>query len=240
MREISCPGALEKVTASYQTLRELVSRSLRAAILSGAAGPGQTLREQDLARRLGVSKTPVREALRELEREGLVVSAPHRGAVVVGLPLDGVRELVELRTALEPFAARLAAERIPNTQVAALRQLLETVREAIAAGDPSAGAQVAGRFHRKIYELSGNARLQRMLESLLEYAETARGAGCGAAGTGPNHEDHLAVGEAIIRGDWAAAEAGMRRHMERARDRFRADHMTAAPTEECRVTGPAS
>jgi len=224
VREISSAPTLESVAGRYQTLRELVSRSLRAAILSGAAPPGQTLRELDVARRLGVSKTPVREAFRELERTGLVVSAPHRGVMVIGRSLEAMGEMLEVRLALEPFAARLAAERITDEQVQALRGLLEDMRKAAAAGDVTAAREVDdGAFHRKIFELSGNARLERLLLDALEYVGTVdTGACAGPGAVDHDDEDHLTVGEAIVRRDPRAAEEHMRRHIGGILERRRA------------------
>jgi DNA-binding GntR family transcriptional regulator len=218
IREISSPPPLESITGRYRTLRELVSRSLRAAILSGAMTPGQTLRELDVAERLGVSKTPVREAFRELEREGLVLSSPHRGVVVVGGASSALAEILELRLVLEPFAARLAAERVQDDQLASLRLLLEDTRPKAPVGDVPAG-HAGDAFHRKIYEICGNSRMQRLLLDALEYAGAAKMAGCGGAG---GVEGHLAVGEAILRRDPVAAEARMREHVEHVLEHLRA------------------
>jgi DNA-binding GntR family transcriptional regulator len=215
MREISDAPELENVAGRYQTLRELVARSLRSAILTGAAAPGQMLRERDVARQLGVSKTPVREAFRELERDGLVVSAPHRGVIVAGgASGDAVRDTLELRLALEPFAARLAAERIPDSEVAAVARLTEEIRNA-RTRDARCRAEAGERLHRKVYELCGNTRLQRVLTDALEHARSATAAGCTGDSALSGHEDHLAVAEAIVRRDPASAERRMRDHMRR-------------------------
>lgn len=213
MREIPDAPELESIAGRYQTLRELVSRSLRAAILSGAAAAGQFLRERDVARRLGVSKTPVREAFRELEREGLVVSAPHRGVIVVGVTVDAVREMLELRLALEPFAARLAAERTPASEVPLVERLVDEIRAAEACVDPVPRRDAGERLHRKVYELCGNSRLQRLLIDALEYTAMRDAAGQTALDDVP--AEHLAVAEAIVRRDAAAAERHMREHIRR-------------------------
>ena len=105
---------------AYKPLREIVSDALRQAIRDGLLPPGERLMEIPLAEELGVSRTPIREAIRILEQEGLVVMIPRRGTYVADMSLKDVTEVFELRSILEELAAELAAERITNEEIEAL------------------------------------------------------------------------------------------------------------------------
>ena len=105
---------------SYQPLREVVAEALRDAIKSGMLAPGQRLMEIQLAEELGVSRTPVREAIRKLELEGYVVMMPRRGTYVANLSIRDVNDVFEIRTALDSLACGLAAERITESELESL------------------------------------------------------------------------------------------------------------------------
>ena len=102
---------------NYKPLRELVFESLREAIIQGKLGPGERLMEIQLAEEMGVSRTPVREAIRKLELEGLVVMIPRKGAYVAGLSLKDIADVFEIRRALEGLAAELASERATDEEL---------------------------------------------------------------------------------------------------------------------------
>jgi DNA-binding GntR family transcriptional regulator len=207
---------IENVARQHQTLRELAYTSVRHAILTGELRPGDLLREQDLAGRLGVSKTPVREALRQLEREGLAASAPHRGVVVVGLSLREVREIYEMRSALEPLAAFLAAGRVTEAGAARLREDLERMVGAAEVKNHEALRLLNVRFHATLYDLCGNARLRSTLVDLQDYVETTRTVEWSVpGGFEKNHEQHVAIGEAVLRRRPEEAEVQMREHIRR-------------------------
>ena len=118
---------------NYKPLRELVFDALREAILSGTLKPGDRLMEVQLAEEMGVSRTPVREAIRKLELEGLVVMVPRKGAYVSGLSLKDAADLFEIRQSLEGLAASLAAERITDEEIKMLedsfKQLVEATKK---------------------------------------------------------------------------------------------------------------
>jgi DNA-binding GntR family transcriptional regulator len=207
---------IENVARQYQTLRELAYASVRHAILTGEFAPGELLREHDLAGRLGVSKTPVREALRQLEREGLAVSAPHKGVVAVGLSQREVYEIYEMRSALEPLAASLAAARLTDAGAARLRESLAPMNAAAEAKDHDALRVLNVRFHATLYDLAGNARLRRTLLDLQDYVETTRTVEWSVpGGFERNHEQHVAIGEAVLARRAETAEALMRDHLHR-------------------------
>ena len=109
---------------SYRPLREVVSEALREAIIDGALKPGERLMEIQLADELGVSRTPIREAIRRLELEGFLIMVPRRGTYVADLSIKDINEVFEIRTALDVLAAGLAAERITEEELEKLERLL--------------------------------------------------------------------------------------------------------------------
>lgn len=110
--------------ADFRSLRDLAYDDIRDAILSGALPPGQRVKERDVAQQMGISTTPVKEALRRLEQEGLVVSQPRRGAVVSTLVQIPVQEIEEIRGKLEAMAARLAATRMTDAEQEHLQSIV--------------------------------------------------------------------------------------------------------------------
>lgn len=193
---------------------QIVYRRLLEEIGSGVLQPGARLREVELAERLGHSRTPVREAIRMLEADGLVVHLPRQGATVRVLDYVEVMELYEMRTVLEGTAARLAA-RMANT--AELRQLADLNAEFQETKDEQLAAQLNRQFHAMLLEASRNRFLLRSMRglqktmlilgptTLLETDRTAIAA-----------SEHDLVLEALMARDGVAAEAAMRAHMEAA------------------------
>ena len=154
----------------FLPLREVVFLTLRKAILKGELQPGERLMEIALANRLGVSRTPVREAIRMLEHEGLVVMKPRRGAQVAKITEQELNDVLEVRKSLEMLAASKACERMTEEDMEAMRDAAEEFRKL--ALDPSCDltalteADVA--FHDTIYSGTGNRRLIQILENLRE------------------------------------------------------------------------
>lgn len=139
---------------------------LRGAILSGQLAPGARLVEADVARQMATSRSPVREAVRKLEREGMLEYKPRRGTVVVALSRDDVFDAYRLRAHLEAFGAGLAAHRVSDAQLDALSELIQVMR-ARADADDLAGLVAADvEFHRLLCELSGSRRLVQVWQSL--------------------------------------------------------------------------
>jgi len=147
-------------------LVELVETTLREAIVSGRLASGAHLSVPEIARQLGVSRTPAREALFALERSGLVEVRPRRGAVVVAGGRADLRELFELREALEGMAARLSAQHMSDADVAALQVTLEEHQAAIDADDLDAHVRLDQQFHQMIAAGSANQRLASSIEQL--------------------------------------------------------------------------
>ena len=149
-----------------RVLRQDVLEALRAAILSGQARPGSRLLETEVANRMGVSRAPVREAMRQLEQEGLVEFFPHRGAVVVGLPEDEIDAIYELRALIEGQAIARACERAAAADLERLEALMVDMQRALRAKDIDEVAEIDLAFHGTIVELSGFSLLRHIWGSL--------------------------------------------------------------------------
>lgn len=136
-----------------------VYRVLRTAILDGTVSPGEQLRETHIATDLGISRSPLREALTKLEEEGLVVKVPFRGSFVVEVSDRDVSEIASIRLLVEPYAAELAAPTLRDAKRPLLKQTIEELYRATDANDIPASIDAHLRFHRLFYEHSGNAAL---------------------------------------------------------------------------------
>jgi DNA-binding GntR family transcriptional regulator len=148
-------------------LGEIVGQHIRNRILSGEFGPGSRLVERDLADRFEVSRSPVREALRILDQEGLVEKLPTRGIVVKQLKRREVDEIFDIREALEGMASRLAAQRVAEGAESQLQGLVAESREAFLRDDPVAVREANWGFHDEIIAFSGNETLQVLLTPLM-------------------------------------------------------------------------
>ncbi len=150
----------------FLPLRDSVFQTLRDEILRGELKPGQRLMEIHLADRLGVSRTPVREAVRKLEQEGLVQMIPRRGAVVANITEEDLRDVLEVRKVLECLAMELVCRRRTEEDLTALKQALDDFRREIRSGEQSRIAVCDVVFHELIYEMTGNQRLIQILNSM--------------------------------------------------------------------------
>lgn len=159
---------------NYKPLRELVFESLREAIITGKLSPGERLMEIQMAEEMGVSRTPVREAIRKLELEGLVVMIPRKGAYVAGLSLKDIADVFEIRGALEGLAAELAAERITEEELEGLERYLVKISEETESGDLSKVVETDTDFHSLIYSASRNQRLTQIINNLREQIQRFR------------------------------------------------------------------
>jgi DNA-binding GntR family transcriptional regulator len=200
------------------SLQELAYRRLRADIIRGVAPPGSNLQEADLSRRLGMSRTPLREAIRRLSEEGLVEVLPYKGARVVHLDGRQLHELFDVREAVEGMAARLAATHASRPHVDRTRRLLRARLRQLSR--PGAQYRVpALDFHQEIIEAAGNHLLSdvaRRLYGRLWLARTVSGAFHERAADAAR--EHLEILDAIARRDADAAERLMRQHIRRSRE----------------------
>lgn len=144
-----------------RTLKEDVTSLLREAIVDGSIAGGEELNQAQIADRLGISRGPVREALGQLEQEGLIVHTPYKGVVVTSLTPTYVRELYTLRGALETFAVRLGIERDNPSDVAKLRSIVGEMREAAKAGEDTELARLDLKFHSYLIHMARHDLLER-------------------------------------------------------------------------------
>lgn len=158
--------AAQPAGAGRGSLRDRAYETLRRRILETELQPGERLVERDLAAELAVSRIPLREALRRLEAEGLVLLVPHRGALVSPFTPADVRDLFDVRESLESLAARLAAERSDAAGLARLTARLDSARTATREGDRAAIAAANAGFHTDIVELADNPLLSSMMRPL--------------------------------------------------------------------------
>lgn len=161
-------GPFELEMNEYLPLRDVVFRTLRQAILKGELKPGERLMEIQLAQKLGVSRTPVREAIRKLELEGLVLMIPRKGAEVAEITIKDLEDVLEVRGALEELALRDACDHITEEQLQDLQQASDDFKRALSSGDLVKCAETDMAFHDIIYSATNNRRLVQMLNNLRE------------------------------------------------------------------------
>jgi DNA-binding GntR family transcriptional regulator len=187
---------------------------IREAIVSGALPPGTRLSEGQLARRLGVSRTPVRQALVQLEHERLVVIVPHMGASVRPITADDVREIYEVRIAIEVLATKLAIARMTLVGKAQLNEAVDRLRRST--GSQDAFAAALDGLHLLIMHLSGNRTLQQIYEGLVGPIRRFRRIDLRVREhIGRSLRGNVRVVRAILAGQDAASEL-MERHLRRA------------------------
>lgn len=153
---------------AYLPLRDVVFQTLRQAILKGELQPGERLMEIKLAERLGVSRTPIREAIRKLELEGLVVMVPRKGAAVANITEKDTKDVLEVRRTLEMFAVEVACDRISGEQLEQLKKAAKDFEASKGSMDVIRIAETDMLFHEIIYEATQNERLVQMLNNLRE------------------------------------------------------------------------
>lgn len=198
--------------ASHPPLTKVVTQTLRERILSGDIPLGERLIEGRLSEELGVSRMPVREALRELASEGLVTIEPRRGASVTTFTEQQKRELVEVRATLESLNAKLAAKRHDPAQIAALQRILAEGTQLLESNDASELSRQNFRFHDAIGNVAGNSVLQDTIRSLRDrtamiFAPISRVRGK------ENWQEHAAILRAVIDGDAELAGLLAARHV---------------------------
>lgn len=152
----------------FLPLRDVVFNTLRQAILTGELKPGERLMEIHLANRLGVSRTPIREAIRKLELEGLVTMIPRRGAEVAQITEKSMKDVLEVRRTLDALSAELACERISPEEEEALKKACQDFEEAVKTKDAKVIAKADVALHDIIAAATGNQRLIQLINNLAE------------------------------------------------------------------------
>jgi DNA-binding GntR family transcriptional regulator len=198
-------------TAKSDTIAARISRMLAERIIAGTIGAGAKLRQDHIAEEFGTSHVPVREAFRLLESQGLVVSEPRRGVRVASFSLDEVKEVAEMRAALEVLALRHAAPHLT-------RAILDAAEAATQAGDKAADVQTweeANRsFHRLILAPCGMPRLLKTIDDLQMASARLLFSGWRAEWEAPTDRDHRAILSALRAGDVDQAAAVLARHVQ--------------------------
>jgi DNA-binding GntR family transcriptional regulator len=209
-------GSAEKITRAEELRLQLADEIVR-----GALPPGAPLDETDIARRFNVSRTPVREALRQLAASGLVETRAHRGAVVARPTLERLTGMFEAMAELEAICAGLAAERMTPVERQRLEAVHEELRVLSYAGNPDRFHEVNERFHNTIYAGSQNTYIAEMTLATRVRVQPFRRAQFRNLGRlAKSHAEHDRVVVAIMRGDKAGAELAMRAHIELVRDEY--------------------
>lgn len=149
-------------------LRDVVFNTLRKAILRGDLSPNERLMEMQLANRLGVSRTPVREAIRKLELEGLVVMLPRRGAKVAQITVKSIKDVLEIRRVLEVLAVTKACKNITDEEIGRLKTSFKDFKEIVGSDDLTKVAECDVEFHEIIYNATNNPKLIGILHNLRE------------------------------------------------------------------------
>ena len=209
-------NARDEVIA-YKPLNQIVFERLQGDILRGALRPGDALRQEVITERLGVSRTPVREAIRRLQAEGLVTFIPRKGAVVAEIPLQKVREIYQIRGQLEAFAAELAMGQLGAEEISGLRRLVMEMEGLNPESDLETILEKNRSFHHIIYSASGNATLVEMIDQLWRDIQRLRSRYL-LTPHGHRHStsEHREILEALEAHDRARIREIVRRHCERA------------------------
>jgi DNA-binding GntR family transcriptional regulator len=214
--------AISKPAAPPRTRTEALRLQIADEIVSGVLEPGTPLDEQELAARFGVSRTPVREAIRQLSASGLVSVRPHRGAVVALPTPTQLDDMFEAMAELEALCAGLAARNMTVPERRGLEELHQVLRALVHEGDPLRYHETNEAFHAAIYSGSHNGYLAEL--TLMTRARVApfRRAQFRAAGRlGGSYQEHDLIVQAILRGDQSGAAEAMRAHIGIVRDAFR-------------------
>ena len=153
---------------AFLPLRDVVFNTLRDAILRGELKPGERLMEMHLASKLGVSRTPIREAIRMLEQEGLAVTVPRKGAQVAKMTEKDLQDVLEVRDALDELAVSSACEHITEEQLQELRETVKEFERAIRSADVRRMVKADEDFHNVIYRAADNPKLETIVKNLRE------------------------------------------------------------------------
>ncbi len=208
----------------HKPLRELVYEDLKEQILKGEIQPGTRMMEEEIADAIGVSRTPIREAIRQLEKEGLVSIEPRKGAYVSQLSQKDMIEILEVRQNVEGLAAEYAAIRMSDEAKEKLKETTIKFKEAVAEGNNSEMIKYDTEFHHQIVEGADNKILKKMVEQLqelvlrfryLHYDEFKR--------SEQMIEEHAEIAKAILSGDPEAANKAAYVHIERLQAVVNAD-----------------
>lgn len=226
----------------YENLTDKVYRAIKDRILSQDIEVGARLRDEELAPQLGVSRTPIREALLRLAREGLVEMVPRSGTHVRTFTGEDIEEIFDLRIVLEALAVRKAVGRLTPAELARIRDLHQAAERAMAKGEIGPALHFDDELHRMILDASGNRKLQEIMRTINDFVTLFRNLGART----PAHRGftyrHKEIVRALTRRDPAAAERALTEHIEVARrEVFRdfEERKLLSPARQPDAPGPA-
>lgn len=213
-------GRIErKDTEAAYSLHGKIFEQLENDILSGKYNQGDCLNELKLSEEMGVSRTPIREAFRQLELEGLVVYTPNRGVVVRGFSKEDIRDIYQIRLMIEGMTARRAAENITQEYLKELEETLELEKFYTDKEDAAQIAALDSRFHEAIYQASGSRLLIKTLKAFHHYVKHVRNISLSNPDRAKKaYEEHKAIYEAMLGGDRELAEILTEQHIRNATD----------------------
>ena len=207
-------------------LSSRVYHQIRAEILKGAFIPGESVTEMGLAAQCGVSRTPVREALHQLELEGLVQLIPNKGAIILGIRPEDICDIYQIRSMLEGSVAERAAQRASEEDVRRLTEILDLTEFYITRQNIEQLQAMDGQFHQLIYEMSGSRMFKRVLKDLHYYIGLTRNASLKSEGRAAESlKEHRAVLDAIARHDGMQARELMTLHVGKALENVLSHHL---------------
>lgn len=199
---------------AYLPLRDVVFNTLREAILKGELKPGERLMELQLAAKLGVSRTPIREAIRMLEQEGLAVTIPRKGAEVAKMTAKDMEDVLQIRESLDELAATLACEKITEEQLTELAERMQEFEDATKTDNVKKIAEADVSFHDVIYNATNNPKLVNMLNNLREQIYRYRVEYLKDESSYPLLlEEHRAIVEGLMSKDKDMVKEMMHRHI---------------------------
>lgn len=204
---------------SYQPLRKQVYEALREAILTGRLKQGAKITEMEIADKLNVSRTPVREAIRMLELEELVILVPQQGVFVAGIKsIKEINDIFQVRSELEGLAAFLTAQKITEEQILRMNNCMEGIKKCVQQNDLENCIEYDISFHQVIYEASENKWLQKLLDSLFEQITRFRSRSLGQKGRMKAAlKEHNELAQALSGGKPEKAKKMAKQHIEKAR-----------------------
>jgi DNA-binding GntR family transcriptional regulator len=205
--------------ADPPTLADQAYEVIQQAILDESYQPGDHLSVPAISKELGISRSPVREAILRLEQEGLVRTIPRRGAVVVGVTFVELLKLYEVREFLEGLAARLAAEKVTDGQIADLKKQWDEHSKAVEAGDVAAHMAIDQGFHTQVFDAAANHYVAEMRLEIQNQIRLGLTSTAAVPGNPPKAlEEHKRILEALVRRDPDRAEQAARAHIRRIID----------------------
>jgi DNA-binding GntR family transcriptional regulator len=209
---------IKNIIAGHKTLREKIVELLREAIIQQKIKPGERVTELEIASRFGLSRTPIREAFRQLESEGFLTIVPRKGAMVAELNAKDIRDFYEIKAVLEGYAAKVAASKITDAEIAELEKINRQIRECALRQDVAGMTEAHNRFHLRILEICGNQKIINVVSGLVKQFLRFRFFVSASSQQERLLEDHRNIIDALKARDGRLAERYMQENANLGRD----------------------